>query len=473
MKKKKVHFVGIGGIGMSALARYFLAQNWAVSGSDLASGPITRDLAKVGIRVKIGHIMGNLPKNTHFIVFSKAVPSSNPEIRAARRQGTPCKSYAEALGDITREHETFAVTGAHGKSTTTSLLALAMIRAGLDPTVFVGTKLWEFGDSNFYFGKSSRLVVEADDYAETFLEVSPSHAIILNIDREHLDYYKSFARVKQAFLEFIANVRPGGILVLNKDNETLWELRKKILAIVKKHNLRLRWFSLGDSYAGQVRKALHIPGEHNVSNALAVYTLLREVGVRAKDITTSLSKFRGSWRRMEYKGTMTMTMTMTNGKRKRAKVLIYDDYGHHPTEIKATLQAFREKFPRRNIVCVFQPHQVKRLKLLFPDFVDAFHDADLLVLLPVYQVAGREDKGHSSRFASEAGRTEDRGINSERLATEIREKHKEARVVYLGDVRGFRKKMEGILREHIHSPAVLVMMGAGNIFELTSKLVQK
>ncbi len=465
MTKKRVHMVGIGGIGMSALARYFLAQNWAVSGSDLASGPITRDLAKIGIRVKIGHKVSNLSKNTYFIVFSKAVPSSNPEIRAARRFEIPCKSYAEALGDITREHETFAVTGAHGKSTTTSLLALAMIRAGLDPTVFVGTKLWEFGDSNFYFGKSSRLVIEADDYAETFLEVSPSHAIILNIDREHMDYYKSFARVKRAFLEFIANVRLGGILVVNKDSEALWGLRKKILAIAKKHDLRLRWFSLGDSYAERVGKALHIPGEHNVSNALAVYAFLREVGVRAKDITASLSKFRGSWRRMEYKGKFLISNFQFLNMGRRATVDVYDDYAHHPTEIRATLRAFREKFPRRKIVCVFQPHQVKRLKLLFLDFVDAFAGADLLVLLPVYQVAGRE-RVESFKLKVER-------YTSEKLAEEIMKKHKGARVVYLGDVRGFRKKLEGIIKEHVHSPTVLVMMGAGNIFELTLKLVQK
>ncbi|MAF80363.1 UDP-N-acetylmuramate--L-alanine ligase [bacterium] len=447
--KKRVHFVGIGGIGMSALARYYLAQNWAVSGSDLVSSPIIRDLAKVGIRAKIGHKMGNLPKNAHFIVFSGAVLRSNPEICAARRRGIPRKSYAEALGEITQEHETIAVTGAHGKSTTTSLLALSMIGAGLDPTVIVGTKLWEFGDSNFYFGKSSRLVIEADEYGGTFLHTSPTHAIVLNIDREHLDYYKSLARVKQAFLEFIANIRPHGVLAINKDDEIIWSLRRRILAISKRHDLILCWYSLRDSNAGRVRNVLRISGEHNVSNALAVYTFLRELGVRAKDILSPLSKFQGSWRRMEYKGKLKAISSKLNAE-------VYDDYAHHPTEIKATLQAFQEKFPKKKLVCVYQPHQAKRLRLLFQDFADAFVGADVTVLLPVYRVAGRDKV--LPKYSSRA------------LTEEIVNRHSKSRVVYLGSMKDFRKTIEEVISE-IGSPTVLIMMGAGSIFEYTKKLL--
>ncbi|MEK7479356.1 MAG: UDP-N-acetylmuramate--L-alanine ligase [Patescibacteria group bacterium] len=460
MTKKRVHMVGIGGIGMSALARYFLAQNWAVTGSDLAASSITRALSKVGIRVKIGHKSGNFVKGTDLVVRTAAVPITHPEIQEAMRLQVPVQTYPEALGEITKKYETIGVAGAHGKSTSTSLLALAMIRAKMNPTVFVGTKLWEFGDANFYLGESKHLVIEADEYGGAFLHYSPAHALVLNVDKEHLDYYGTFAEVQRAFLGFIANVRPGGNLVLNKDDATLWSMQKRISAIAKKRDLRVFWFSLKDAAASRVRKALRLPGEHNVSNALGVYTLLRILKVPARDIFYAFSRYMGSWRRMEHRGKFSIFNFQFS-------IQVYDDYAHHPTEIKATLRAFREKFPRKKLVCVFQPHQMKRLELLFSDFVGAFSDADLLLLLPVYQVAGRD--------AERGLRSKDKGAhaNSEALFTEIRKKYPKLQVEYMADSKNFRKRLYNVLGKHIHSPAVLIMMGAGNIFELTGKLVRK
>ncbi|MDP3725006.1 MAG: UDP-N-acetylmuramate--L-alanine ligase [Nanoarchaeota archaeon] len=459
MKKKRVHMVGIGGIGMSALARYFLAQNWAVSGSDLQSSSIIHGLSKLGIKVKIGHKISNVVKGTHLVIRTVAVLLTHPEIQQAERLGIPVKTYPEALGEITKKYETIGVAGAHGKSTTTSLLALAMIRAKMDPTVFVGTKLWEFGDSNFYLGESPYLVVEADEYGGAFLHYSPAHAIVLNIDKEHLDYYGTFAEVQRAFLGFIANVRPGGIVVLNKDNVALWGLVKRIFAIAKKRDLSLFWYSLNNPAASRIRKALRIPGEHNVSNALAAYTLLRALKVPARDILFAFSRFMGSWRRMEHRGLLKIQDT-------RYKTQVFDDYAHHPTEIKATLRAFREKFPKKKIVCVFQPHQMKRLQLLFSDFADAFEDADLIILLSVYQVAGREQV---ERFKLKVERVD----LSKKLVKEIRKRHSKLSVEYFADTKNFRKKMVAALSGHIHSSAVLVMMGAGDIFQLTDKLIEK
>ncbi len=464
MTKKRLHMVGIGGIGMSALARYFLAQNWAITGSDISASAITRALAKIGIKTKIGHKISNVVKGTDLIIRTAAVPANHPEIQEAERLGIPVQTYPEALGEITKKYETIGIAGSHGKSTTTSLLALAMIRAGLDPTVIVGTKLWEFGDSNFYLGEGKHLVVEADEYGGAFSHYSPAHAIVLNIDKEHLDYYGTFPEVQRAFLGFIANIRPGGHLVVNKDDTTLARLHKRISAIAKKRGFRITWCSLKDPASSRIRKILRIPGEHNVANALAAYTLLRALKVPTKDIFHAFSRFMGSWRRMEHRG----MMSVRDGKnKKQTKIDVYDDYAHHPTEIRATLRAFKEKFPRKKLVCVFQPHQMKRLELLFPDFINAFCDADYLILLPVYQVAGRDAEERRGLRMKDQGLK----INSERLAEEIRKKYSKPQVEYIADTSGFSKKIARALENQVRSSSILVMMGAGNINDLTEKLV--
>ena len=231
MTKPRVHFIGIGGIGTSALARWFLSHNHNVSGSDVSPSEIISELKKQGVKIFIGHKAKNLPKEANLAIFSAAVPADNPERRQAAKLGIPVKSYSEAVGDLTKQYKTIAVAGAHGKSTTTALLSLVLIKANFDPTVIVGTKLKEFGDSNFRNGKGDYLVLEADEYNDSFLNYSPTAVIILNIDREHLDYYKNLAVIKKSFLKFIDNIRPNGILVLNKDDKNLLSLKNKIQKI--------------------------------------------------------------------------------------------------------------------------------------------------------------------------------------------------------------------------------------------------
>jgi UDP-N-acetylmuramate--alanine ligase len=468
---KKVYFIGIGGIGMSALARWFKSQKWAVFGSDSAGGSWIRELQKDGLYVKIGHKKGHINPKIGLVIYNQAIPKANPELREAKRLGIPTLSYPEMLGALTRHYTTFAVAGAHGKSTTTSLLSLVLAKAGLDPTVIVGTKLKEFGNRNFRAGKSKNLVIEADEFKGAFWHYSPTYAIVTNIDREHLDFYKNLSNVKKSFLKFIGNIQTGGILIVNKDNENLLALNRQIQKIAKRKKFKVIWYSvmMRHNTCRQIKNVLKVPGAHNVSNALAVYTLARELGINEKTILRALGDYHGAWRRFEYRGTLNV-----KGQKLDVRCPVFDDYAHHPTEIKATLQAFREKYPNHHLICVFQPHQAKRLKVLFKDFINAFDDADYLILLPVYQVAGRDKV--DSRFTSELLARKIAFRNS-KLGIRNSVKHIPYSI-YLSNPQKLSEIIKKIIRNHsrhshkfVDSHYVLVMMGAGDIVNFTNNLI--
>ncbi|MBI2034059.1 MAG: UDP-N-acetylmuramate--L-alanine ligase [Candidatus Liptonbacteria bacterium] len=454
----KVHLIGVGGIGVSSLARWFLSQKWAVSGSDAASNQITRDLKKDGLIVKIGHKTANLPKDADLVIKSTAISDSNPEIRAARKLGLNILSYPEALGRLTKTYDTIAVSGSHGKSTTAALTSLALIAAKQDPTVIVGTKLTEFGDKNFRSGKSDWLVIEADEWRAAFLNYSPFISIVTTIDQEHLDFYKNLGRLKKTFLKFLERTREGGALVLNRDDKNLYSLRSEISGIAKARKLKIRWYSLNiRSDSRKIRAKLRIPGGHNVSNALAALTLARLLRIPEKIALRAISEYRGAWRRMEYRGRFW-------GLGFRCEV--FDDYAHHPTEIKATLKAFKEKFPNQPLVCVYQPHQAKRLARLFEQFKTAFEEADITIILPVYEVAGRDKS--SKKF------------NSQTLVKTIQKKQPKKLIFYLANPNNLKKAIRTLVisnSRHSHSFAdwhyVVVMMGAGDIVNYTSLLFRK
>jgi UDP-N-acetylmuramate--alanine ligase len=463
VKKKAVYFVGIGGIGLSALARYFKMHGYTVAGSDFARSTITDTLKNEGISVTIGHKRSNINSKISFVVYSRAIfPANNPELLEGQRLGIPIVPYAKVLGELTKQYTTIAITGSHGKSTTTALAALALIRSGLDPTVLVGTNLREFGGKNIRVGKDSPitaahrhnyLVLEADDYGAAFLEYSPTISIITNIDREHMDFYKTFDGVKNTFLKFIGKTRGDGILILNRDDKALYSLRARITAIAKKKHLRTIWYSTTKSPAGatKIKKSLKLPGKHNLSNATAVYELGKLLKIPEKKILTALGSYQGAWRRMEYRGKAEFDSQV-------GSAMIYDDYAHHPTEIRATLQAFREKFARQPIVCVFQPHQAKRLQILFKEFVSAFNDTDVLILIPFYKVAGRDEK--------------ESNITSERLAQAIAKKYPHKRPYYVAEPKNIKKSLNRImLADGIKKP-VIVMMGAGDIIKYTGSLLR-
>jgi len=455
-ENKRVHFVGIGGIGMSSLARWFKAKNWAVSGSDSAASDLLRELRNDCIEVKIGHKKANLRENTGLLVYNRAISLKNPEIAEARRRGIPALAYPEALEALTWYYMTVAVAGAHGKSTTTSLLSLMLILGRKDPTVIVGTKLKEFARhggnaSNFREGKSGMLVLEADEFHSSFLHYSPSAALITNIDREHLDWYGTFANVKKAFLEFVGNIRQGGVLVANRDDAPLRALRSAIERIAKEHDVRVVWYTVHAPVVRAIRPLLHIPGEHNLSNAVGAYTLARLLGVPERDALGAIARYRGAWRRFEHKGLLKI-------KNSGLKIDVYDDYAHHPTEIKATLEGAKAFFGDAKVICVFQPHQQRRLTALFNDFIKAFDAADSIVFLPTYTVAGRD--------------TGDERHTAERLAALVAKRNPRRSVAYLVDPR----KLRAVVRSLTAGDAdayryIVIMMGAGTIAEYTKDLL--
>ncbi len=448
--RKSVHFIGIGGIGMGALARWFLAEGWNVSGSDLAESALTAELASEGVRFTTGH-RTEAAAATDLVIRSQAIRPENPEYQAAAGRQIPIFTYPELVGALTRRYKTIAIAGAHGKSTTTALTALALTAAKIDPTVIVGTKLKEFGGSNFRRGRSEWLVLEADEFGRAFLNYSPAVVLVTNIDREHLDIYKSITAIKSTFFQLFSRVAAGGTLVLNEDNVNLASLRLRIEALAKARRLTVYWYSANDKIAATVKEALKIPGAHNLSNAIGAYTLARKaLDLPEKAILKALAGYRGSWRRYEFKGSY---------KEGRARYEVYDDYAHHPTEIQATLAAFREKFPQHTLVCVFEPHQAERLKRLFPDFKKSFDAADVLLMFPEYRVAGRDEA--PTPFTARA------------LALAIQKRNPKAAVAYVENTAQFSRAtiQTAIARtDFARRNAVIVMMGAGHIANFTAKL---
>jgi len=473
---------------MSGLARYFLAHKWAVSGSDAAVGIMTQELVKDGVAVKIGHKKGNIPAGTRLVIYNRAIPADNPELMAAEKlaratraggKGMVVLPYSKALGRITEDYQTIAITGSHGKSTTTALAGLALMRAGLDPTILVGTKMPDLGGKNIRMGHGPYLVLEADDFHAAFLDYSPAIAIVTNIDREHMDFYKTFANAKHAFLKFLSRTRPGGVLILNRDDAPLHSLRAAIARIAKKRKLKVVWFSTrgagigaggaraagngGTAMARKIKKIIPISGAHNVSNAMAVLELGKILKIPEKKILAAIGSYKGAWRRMELKGAFEMPKTKSEKKVRSqfSNIPVYDDYAHHPTEIKATLAAFREKFPRSLLFCIFQPHQAKRLNILFKDFISAFDAADIVFILPVYAVRGRDEK-----FAHD----------SAALVKVMQKRSPRKPVFYLEHPQHIRSAVETIVQnmrpdKRLSRSPVIIMMGAGDISDLTGKLL--
>lgn len=445
-KNVHIHCIGIGGIGMSALAQYYLARGFSVSGSDLAESDTIKHLREQGAGVVTGiQTGGNIPNETTLVVISNAIDAANEELRAAKRRRLPVQTYAEELAKLARAYMTIAVCGAHGKSTTTALAALVLEKAGLDPTVIVGTKLYEWNGKNFRMGAGPYLVLEADEYKEAFLHYAPRIILATNVDKEHLDYYRSFENVQKAFRKFFMKVPSDGLLILNKDDEHIRVLAQDL----QKRNKKILWYSSASAAAPRVAKSLKIPGKHNVANALAVLALAKHLKIPEETVLTVFKNYNGSWRRADYKG-------------KAGRVHVYDDYAHHPTEIRATLAGFREKYPLSRIWCVFQPHQEARLELLFDDFSNAFSSADCVVFLDAYRVPGREHlkQAKSDRKRANAVRT------SFDLACSIGERTRK-QIFYLQHP----NQLQRLLEENSFENDIVIMMGAGNINEMTKVLV--
>ena len=455
----KIHLIGIGGIGVSALAQYYLAKGHQVGGSDLVASEITDFLKNPpshkasegrgkGVKIFIGHSANNITKDIDLVVYSPAVKKDNLELKRAKQLKIKLQSYPEALGDLTKEYYTIAVAGAHGKSTTTSMIALVLTAAGLDPTVIVGTKLKEFGNSNFRFGESKILVIEACEYDSSFLYYLPKITVITNVDKEHLDYFKTFSNIKKAFKKFIMRLLSDGFLVFNKDDANI--------PTFENPNFKTIDYSQNQTESAKLKKILKIPGQHNILNALATLQVARILAIPDKVIFKALSEFNGTWRRFEIK----------SGKANKKAITVISDYAHHPNEIIATFQAAREKYAKKKIWCVFQPHQHQRTHYLFSDFVKVFRQApiDNIIITDIYDVAGREIPT-SSRTHDKIGAKINK-VTSEKLVEKINTPRSTGRknVFYLPI-----DELEFNIKENIESGEVLIIMGAGDIYKLADK----
>jgi UDP-N-acetylmuramate--alanine ligase len=377
-RTRRVHFVGIGGIGMSGIAELLANLGYVVSGSDEKSSPVTARLATLGIRVAQGHDAANVG-DADVVVVSSAVRSTNPEVREAARRQIPVIPRAEMLAELMRLRFSVAVAGSHGKTTTTSMIALMLERVGLDPTAVIGGRLSAFG-SNARLGRGELMVAEADESDRSFLKLFPTIAVMTNIDHEHLENYGGFDDLQQAFVDFANKVPFYGVVIACADDPGLVAIMPRITRRVRTYGLdrdadvRASAIELGPLSAkatvnGLGELALRVPGRHNLQNALAAVAVGMELGLPFDRIASGLEQFRGAERRFEVKGE-------PNG------ILVVDDYGHHPTEIAAVIAA--AKTLRRRIVVAFQPHRFTRTAALMNEFGPSLAGADHVVLTDIY-----------------------------------------------------------------------------------------
>ena len=446
-RAKRIHFIGIGGIGMSGIAELLVNLGYEVSGSDMHRTDITDRLESLGARIAEGHDVRHLG-NTEAVVYSSAVKASNPEMVEARRRELPVVPRAELLAELMQLRQGIAVAGAHGKTTTTSMIALMLDAAGLDPTAVIGGRLTAFG-SNARLGQGTYLVAEADESDRSFLRLSPRIAVITNIDREHLDAYRDFDDLQAAFAEFANRVpENGGVVILCEDDPHLKKLKAGIArpmvtygfeqtADVRATDVRLNGFGSvsrvhSRTAAGQVvalgELALVVPGTHNVLNALAAVALGRELEIAWSHIAEALGNFHGVERRFQRRGDV-------NG------ITVIDDYGHHPTEIAVVVAAARPIAQGRLIVA-FQPHRFSRTRFLMDDFGPALAGADVVVLTDIYS-AGEEPMA---------------GVSAETLAARVGR-------AYGGDLH-LVKQLDDVAGElaRIARPGdLIVLLGAGSI----------
>jgi UDP-N-acetylmuramate--alanine ligase len=456
-KISRVHLIGVGGIGVSAIAKMMKLMGKEVSGSDVDTTEITDELEKMGVKIFHGHYFDNVSKDVELVVYSSAVPEENPERQRARELNAQELSYSEFLGLLSRAKKTIAVAGTHGKSTTTAMLGKILVDAGLDPTVIVGSKLKSFEFGNFRFGKSEFLVVEACEFKANFLNLNPDILVVTNIEAEHLDFYRDLEDVAAAFQRLIDKLPEDGLLVYNADDRASVELLHPFCAmanfslnqqaayqavdiVTEPGEQQFNILKDGQDYLKKVR--LFIPGLFNIYNSLAAVAAADEIGWDKEKIKESLKNFVGLWRRLE-----------TVGSYEGAQII--SDYGHHPTEIIGSIQAVRNFYPNKRLVWVFQPHHHNRTKQLFDDFIKSFGGVDVLIISDIYDVAGRED-------------SEDQDIDSRMLAEKIEEISPNIDVRYSGDLDRTEKKIKSI----IQADDVVVFQGAGTIDEIARSLVE-
>ncbi len=455
-KVKCVHFVGIGGAGMSGIAEVLVTQGYQVTGSDLAESAVTRRLARLGANIAIGHAAANVA-NADVVVVSTAVASDNPEVVAARERGVPVVPRALMLAELMRLKQGVAVAGTHGKTTTTSLIASVLAEGGLDPTFVIGGRLLS-ADANARLGKGEFLVAEADESDASFLYLSPVMAVVTNIDADHMETYEhDFSKLKRAFVDFLQRLPFYGVAVVCVDDPNVREILPEVtkprvsyglgegadLRATEVVNLggRMRFVARSKGHP-DLKIELALAGVHNVQNALAAIAVGRETGVADAAIVTALADFKGVGRRFQRYG----EVRLEGG----GAYTLIDDYGHHPVEMQATLAAARARFPGRRLVLAFQPHRYTRTRDLFEDFVRVLSGADVVVLAEVYPA------GESPIVAAD-GRALARAL---RVAGKVEP-------VFVEDIADLPAALRGMARDG----DVVLTMGAGSIGSTPQQLV--
>jgi UDP-N-acetylmuramate--alanine ligase len=452
LKKYHIHFVGIGGIGMSGIAELLLNLGYKVSGSDMKRSDITDRLAHLGGTIFKEHAAEQI-EGADVVVVSSAIEPDNPEVQAAGQSSIPVIPRAEMLAELMRLKYSIAVAGAHGKTSTTSIVASVLAAGGLDPTVVIGGKLKSIG-SNAVLGQGDFIVAEADESDGSFLKFSPTIAVVTNIDKEHLDFYADLDAIKAVFANFLDRIPFYGLAVLCLDNEPIQELIPQLKKRYTTYGMSSQAdFHIRDVAFGNQKSAfniyhrgeklghinLNLPGLHNVYNATASIAVGVELNIAFDQIKNALETVEGVQRRLEIKGE-------TNG------VIVIDDYGHHPTEIKITLKTVAENWPDRRKVVVFQPHRYSRTQALFDDFARAFYQSDVLVVMPIYAASEKKIEGVSSQDLCE-------GIKA----------HGHKEVIYAD---GF-KAAHSLLKQTLQPRDVLLTLGAGDVWKVGEMFLKK
>lgn len=423
---KKIHFVGIGGIGVSALARMFLLDGKQVTGSDASESRVTKELKELGAKIFLGHRAENVPNDAELVITTIAVTKQNPELVLAEEKNINILSYPQALGEISKMYQTIAVSGTHGKTTVTAMLSGILEDANIDPTVVVGSLLTKTG-SNFRKGNGAYFLVEACESRRSFLNLSPTFLVITNVDIDHLDYYKNLEDIKLAFTEMVNKVPEHGAVIYNALDQNLKDIVKNCKAKLINYT----------EYINE-NFNLKVPGQHNRQNAAAALALALALNINKQAAIKSLANFSGTWRRFEFKG-----KTLSGA-------LIYDDYAHHPTEIMATISAAREAFKNKKITVVFQPHLFSRTKILLEELAKSLSFADEVFLLPIY--AARE--------------TDDVSISSKVLLDRIALKNSNVSLFESFDLVSEKLQSRS-------SDEIIITIGAGDISKLSEMLIMK
>ena len=456
-KIDKIHFIGIGGIGLSAIAKFMKLKGKQVGGSDLNRSLIVDKLREEGIKIFIGQDEKNISQDVDLVIHTMAISENNPELKRAKELNIQTITYPEALGILFNDKFGVAVCGTHGKSSTTAMAGLMLDDAEFDPSIVIGSILPRYR-SNLRIGKGKYFLIEACEYERAFLNYYPKIIILNNIELDHTDYYKNLEDFKSAFSEFLTHLPDNGILICNGDDEMVSNIRQQVSSVVR--------FGLGENNDaraedikfedGQVsfqviykkenlgKFVLKVPGLFNVYNALGAISLGLTLKISIEKIKKSLKDYSGIWRRFEIKG-------------EYKKALVISDYAHHPTAVKSVIEATKNFYPGKRVFAVFQPHQHNRTKELYQDFLKSFDKADIMILSEIFDVVGREEK-------------KDQTVSSCNLVNDIKKQNKNIseNIFYAKDLTETRK----LIDENIKPDDILLIIGAGDIYKIADDLVE-